>query len=254
MLQFVFFVSENRDFLKKAGYSFLLPSTDIINKIINKWTQYELMHNIGVEQPNTYFIDDISKLNGINNDLIFPLIVKPVNLFKWKYYFTKKGFIVNNLDELEKILIQTHKSNIPIILQEIVESECTGNFETSYYYDSEGKAAAGITIQKLRQYPLKLGSGSLIKTTNNREIELKSLDILKSLNWIGFANLEFKYDIGKNKYLFIEINPRVWQQIDLAEKLNLNFPFLYFNTLTNKPNPPSKEAVNEKKWMDQTKL
>ena len=76
------------------------------------------------------------------------------------------------------------------------------------------------------------------------------MDILKSLNWIGFANLEFKYDIGKNKYLFIEINPRVWQQIDLAEKLNLNFPFLYFNTLTNKPNPPSKEAVNEKKWMD----
>jgi predicted ATP-grasp superfamily ATP-dependent carboligase len=87
-------------------------------------------------------------------------------------------------------------------------------------------------------------------STRNEAVEALAAKILAALGWRGFANIEFKRDPATGRYKFIELNPRVWQQIGQAESLGMNFPLRYYRDLTggrSGPCPPCRVGV---KWMD----
>ncbi len=247
--EYVLFASRYRDDLETA-YKCVLPDKSLIESIVNKSRQYEVIRNLGIYTPDTYFIDSVEDLRQAKDAFRYPVFIKPVYGYEWKKVFDCKGFLVRNEAELWVVYEKIYLNKLKVIIQDVIPGPCTNNYEVSVYAGIAGEIFGEITIQKMRQYPGDFGFGTLIVTARNREVEQLSHSIIRKLDWKGFANIEFKYDLRDQKYKYIEINARVWQQISLAERLGMNFPLLQYLDLTgNKPGVCINNRENVK-WMD----
>lgn len=247
--EYVLFVSRFRDELK-TKYKFLLPEKSLIESIIDKTKQYNLIKRLGIDVPDTHFVDSIEKIMEIKDTLKYPIFIKPVYGFEWKKIFNNKGFKIHNEDELLSTYREIYLKGLKVIVQEVIQGPCHNNYEVSVYVGTSGDILGEFTIRKLRQYPIGLGFGTLTVNTRNKDVEELSYKIMRELNWRGFANIEFKYDEIDKKYKFIEINARVWQQISHAEKLGLNFPLLQYLNLNHIKTPIIRQYQDNIKWMD----
>ena len=72
-----------------------------------------------------------------------------------------------------------------------------------------------------------------------------SKDLIKQTNYSGFIMIEFLFDVNKNKYYVIEINPRPWGSILLSEFCNSNMIYSYLNY----DNMISKVNIYYIKWI-----
>ena len=52
------------------------------------------------------------------------------------------------------------------------------------------------------------------------------LSLLKSLNWVGIAMVEFKVDPRDGIPKLMEVNPRFWGSLQLAIVSGVDFPYL----------------------------
>lgn len=248
---FVLFVSGCRDALSEH-YNFNLPPDSLIKKITDKARQYELIEDLGLAVPATLHVNSHDALSGQKDKIKYPVFIKPACGHEWRKHFKVKGFAARDEKELLDICGEIFLHNIPVVIQELIPGPCSNNYEVSLYVDSGGEIAAQFTVQKLRQYPMDFGFGTLTVSVNNREVETLALKIIKGLAWRGFANIEFKYDERDSLYKFIELNARVWQQISHPEALGINFPLLCYYDLTQgaiEHRPLNRYQVN-KKWID----
>lgn len=53
-----------------------------------------------------------------------------------------------------------------------------------------------------------------------------TLSLMKSLNWTGVANIDWRYDTNSQHYKVIEINTRYWYNVDASAIVGVNFPYL----------------------------
>jgi predicted ATP-grasp superfamily ATP-dependent carboligase len=51
--------------------------------------------------------------------------------------------------------------------------------------------------------------------------------LIKSLNWSGVANIDFRYDEDNKSYKIIEVNTRYWINVDASALASVNFPYLH---------------------------
>lgn len=246
---YVFFVSRYRDVLQ-PHFRFLLPEHSTIEIVIDKHRQIKYMKDIGVTVPATHYADSMVSLEQIIDSISFPVFLKPVLGHIWRRVFNFKGFESHNKDDLLSLCRNIFSHNLEFIIQEIIPGDCSNNFETSLYVGTDGNAVGEFTIQKLRQYPKDLGFGTLTVSTTNDEVQKLSRKVIKDLNWRGFANLEFKYDKRDQTYKFIEINARVWQQIEHAAMLGLNFPLFQYLDLIGIKHTAVDTYEKNIKWMD----
>lgn len=237
--------------LLSAYFNFLIPDHSTIEGILNKEKQLSLISGIGIKVPVTYEIKNIESSNVIFGNLNFPVIIKPADTGKWKKHFLVKAFKVSNKDEYCRKVKEALGYGLKVIVQEIIPGDCTNNFEVSTYVNKEGVICGLFTIKKIRQYPMEFGYGCLVETCSNKTVEDLTVKILIELKWKGFANFEFKFDSRTGEYYFIEVNPRVWQQIELPyEAGKVNYPELHVDDLNCKKLPNIYKFKEGIKWID----
>ncbi len=227
----------------------VFPPKNLLLNILNKHSQFELVKSFYNNIP-FYLEGNLHEIENIFAKISFPVLIKPVLIHEWKKIFKNKGTVVASIRELEEKLIEIQELDQKFMIQEIIPGDITNNFESSFYFNQYGECIQSFTIQKLRQWPLNFGSATMTVTVNNPEVEELSRNLMQSLNWRGFANVEFKFDIRDNNYKFIEINARVWQQISHAEALGINFPILMYNDCLGMNNIKEKSYKLNSKWVD----
>ncbi len=248
--EFVRFISVNREKLKDH-FKFLLPENSILNEILDKEKQLELVKSLGIKVPATYEITDIGSAEKIIPKLSFPVILKPGNAGEWKKFYTVKAIKVNSEKEFTLNVKAIIENGLKVIAQEIIPGDCLNNYEVSSYVSTDGKICGLFTIKKIRQYPMEFGYGCLVETCSNKVVEELTEKFLKELNWKGFANLEFKFDLRTESYYFIEVNPRVWQQIELPyEAGKINYPEIFMKDMAGLPIEDKFIFKIGVKWID----
>jgi len=226
--EYVDFVSRNRKRLEEK-YLFNMPDEPTMGAILSKDSQNELVKNYEENIPCTVILKHDELLS---DDIFeFPIFVKPVVQNTWTSQFNGKGFLAKDKAELDNELKLIQSKSIDVILQEVIPGPCTNNIEIGCYFDKTGECIEVFSYMKLRQYPSDFGVGTIVMHTHIDELETRAVRLLKSLNWRGFANVEYKLNPKTGKYMFIEINARVWQQISHPEELGINFPVLQYEDL-----------------------
>ena len=106
--------------------------------------------------------------------------------------------------------------------QELLSVSDTDNVSVCGWDDNSFKQF--VVTRKVIQHPPKIGNGDVVEVFCEAPSVLVEITetILKELRYVGPFEMEFVYDLNKNEYKIIELNPRFWMQHGLVGKVTEN--------------------------------
>lgn len=145
----------------------------------------------------------------------YPIILKPSNgVDYWdnKFDSQKKVYKIKNDKELTMVIKAIYKSGYSdkLILQEIIPGDDTNMYVLTGYCNGQSKVslmALGNVLME-EHTPKGLGNHSVIINEVNNQIIDNVKNFLEDIKYIGFFNLDLKYDHRDNEYKFFELNTR----------------------------------------------
>jgi hypothetical protein len=211
-LYFYNFIEKNKNL--KNRFAFLLPSLQSFNLSRNKH-----LLNLFCKENNIIVPDIITDINTIENNFK-PLIYKP------KIGTGSKDIkIIKTRAELDNIVY-----NHDHFLQCFIGNGVT--VDGGFYLMNKGELVSFYSHQRIRTYPQEGGVSVFSKSVENIRIKDIGVELLHKLNWSGLAMIEFVYDEKNDRYMVIEINPRLWGSILLSEINQSHFIINYIRLAT----------------------
>lgn len=249
---YLLFFSKNWEVLSK--YFILSFETDyeILKKALSKDYLPNIAENSRVLIPKTLINKEVEE---INNNSIYPLIIKPSIKNSPEVDVVRDAFrvkICKNISELSEGIALLKKLKVDYVVQEFIPGEDSELF-TIATYSFKGELKAWSTSNKIRQFPPNLGECSFGTTLYEERLLEPAKRILKYLKLTGISQIEFKK--YKGEFYLIEINPRIWSWHQIHSKVGVNLCQICVNQLLF-PAKISKELIypykgnkGEKKWM-----
>ena len=243
------FISQNRQILGQH-FLFHLPDDALLNQIANKSTQALLAEAADVGAPRSVSLLASQELPKSLETLKFPVFIKPCLGFLWQKYFHTKGTFAQNYSELSHHLKEIRSHELNVVVQEFIPGPVSSQFEVSAYVDRQGELKRFFVMQKLRQFPAQFGTGSAGVSVERPELINLTMKFMRQSGLTGMANIEFKQNPLDDSYHYIETNPRVWQQISLAEACQVSFCEAYYQELTGQYVRPILTYKYGSVWID----
>jgi glutathione synthase/RimK-type ligase-like ATP-grasp enzyme len=134
------------------------------------------------------------------------------------------------------------------IIQERLENP--QSVEGGFFLFDKGVLAGYYGHRRIRTYPPQ--GGVTVFSKCHLDTELKSLGerLLSQLNWSGLAMVEFLYDTRTQSYKIIEVNPRLWGSLMLAEFCGSNMLINYCRSALGLPLEDKKiETERYIRWL-----
>lgn len=205
-----------------------------VREFHNKRRTYQLANKIGIPIPVTYYPESNNDLVGM--DIKYPCIIKPAVMFDFYRRTRKKVLLCRNLEEL-KINYAKALDIIPseeILIQEIIPGGGRNQYSACFLY-LEGKSFLHLTACRMRQHPIDFGNATTYaEITDVPKLIEYGEKLLKSANYNGICEVEFKLDERDNVFKLLEVNPRTWKWHSIANKTATPFLPLYYYYLTGK--------------------
>ena len=249
--EYLTFYTRNHSFIDKHFQS-NLAEANLIETISDKYSQYRLAINSGVDVPKTIFLNSHTDINEIKNNIKYPVFLKGRDVNTWRklYGSRTKGFVIDNDKELTEKLGVLIENGIPSIIQELVVSPDDHNFKICVYISATGEYILAFTVRKIHQYPIHFGIGSSVESLKYPLLEEIGKKLFSSIGYRGVGSAEFKYDEKDGKLKLIEINPRYWQQNSLADFCGMNFPLIDYQEATGQFPEKIVSFQDKLKWVN----
>jgi len=203
-----------------VGYHTFIKAYDK-NELMSLCEKYNFAH------PKTI---DLSKEENQNRlkKFVFPGLIKPNKTSG------ARGFrIISNKEELLNTLPIIQKEYGHCHLQEFIPDG--GEQYKVEIYIKYGEVINAFVIKKIRYYPIKGGSSCFIQGTENNELIELCSNVLRKINWEGFADFDLIEDPRDKKIKIMEINPRVPACIRIASVSGVNFFENIIDSIQKKP-------------------
>ena len=217
-------VSRNKDELGKFT-KVAVNDWDIFVKARNKLYTMRECENAQIPHPKTIFSDD--PIDETKKKLSAPVVVKP------KIGDSAKGFHrVDNLVDLEKIYNYTEEKYGNAFIQEYIPQDDL-QYKCELYVDKNSNLIAAIVFAKIRWYPIDGGSSTLNVTVDRLDIIDICYNLVKNINWVGYADVDLIQDPRDNLPKVMEINPRITGSVKIAFKAGIDFANIIVNDTVN---------------------
>ena len=90
------------------------------------------------------------------------------------------------------------------------------------FVDQKGNVCTSYTVNVTRRFPLDAGSAVLLESTNEHETLQYAGELLRKLEWKGFADVAFMVDRETGEPKLLEINGRIPQSVKMAYMCGFN--------------------------------
>lgn len=237
----------------KDDYYFVLPSLEIAEELISKKNFYESLTRKQIPHPKVvlpFQVDDVRKISA---ELKFPILIKPSISMLFNRAFGKKAFVANSPAELSQYCSLASKHGIEVICQEIIPGSDKNTFGLAGCFNKESNPLALFAYHRLRAWPNKFGTSSLIESmavTKYPQLKEIITRYLKSISYSGIMEAEFKLDPRDNRFKLIEVNARSWWQNSLPTECGLNIILkAYLDAIGEKVEYSEEYAVGVK-WVN----
>lgn len=247
---YVRLLSINKNILSKY-FKVAVDNWEVVNLFYNKRNSYQLVKEVGVPIPKTFYPNSIDDLKVIDNSIVYPCIIKPAIMLDFYRHFKQKVFVCNNFDELKQNYFRAIQIIKPeeILVQEIIPGSSEHLYSAGIFFD-RNKSYNYLVARRKRQHPIDFGNATTFAETVVKNILIEySLKILSKAKFWGICEVEFKYDERDKKYKFLEVNPRTWKWHTIAVAAGIPFLMSMYNYLTE-GYPIIKKDYKSVGWRD----
>ncbi|MBD2866969.1 carboxylate--amine ligase [Paenibacillus arenilitoris] len=207
-------------------------SEALLDTLDTKDKFYKLCEKHGLDYPKTIVCEQHERETALEQmDFQFPIVVKPENSNAYAYLHCqfegkKKVFFFNAKDEYLSMVqnMKTSDYKGKLIIQEFIPGGDSSMRVINSYSDDNGKVKMMCLGQPvLEEYaPKTLGNYAAIISRSDMEIYQKVKAFLEEIGYIGFSNIDMKYDSRTGKYMMFEINPRLGRSSFFVRSAGLN--------------------------------
>ena len=202
------------------------PPWQITQFAYDKRLTYRHADAIGVAYPQSYQPRD--RIDLATLACRFPVVLKPTSRKQPNTFTLAKGWKARDHAELLSRYEQAAAllGDDAIVLQEFVPGTGSNQFSYAALWD-RGVPVASLVARRTRQYPIEFGfTSTCVETVENGEVDDAASRFLRSLNYSGIVELEFKFDDRDGRYKLLDFNARPWTWIALGAIAGVDFPYL----------------------------
>ncbi len=193
---------------------------------LDKRLTYERAASLGIDHPWSFYPRnsmDVARL-----DCRFPVVLKPTTRWDVNAFTLAKAWRIDDRDALLSRYSQALAlaGENGVVLQEMIPGDGSTQYSYAAVWD-RGQPVASLVARRTRQYPIDFGySSTLVQSIEFDEIERAAVRFLKSLDYSGLVEVEFKYDCRDRRYKLLDVNVRSWTWISLGGIAGVDFPYI----------------------------
>lgn len=230
---------------------FRIPTPDwsVTRFAWDKRNTYARAAELNIPTPRTWRISSEDELDTVDGEP--PYVIKPA-IKEHFFYATKcKAWRANSRDELVQrfraaaTLVGTEE----VVVQELIPGD--GHAQVAYCaMFKHGRPVASMLVNRLRQHPVEFGRAStFVRTIEAPEVEEASIRFLRSIDYYGLVELEYKYDRRDGLPKLLDVNARTWGYHSLGPRAGVDFPYLLYADQIGLPVPHGLEARPGISWV-----
>jgi D-aspartate ligase len=250
------FVAKYHERLEKV-FLIVGPRWSVMERIVNKKSQYEQAHKLGIPIPETYFPIEEEEVKSLAKDLVnYPYVIKPLVAHQWRLASMKgiskgkKGFSVKTPEELISQYKAISQGDHNVMIQEVIGGRDELLFTYMSYFNDRSEPVAYCIRKKMRQLPSDFGYCTMTVSCFDKIVEEQSIRLLQGVGYQGIAGVEWKLDPKSRQYKLIEINARAMNTIALAPACGVDIPYIAFLDKTQKHVSPARHWQEGVKWIN----
>ncbi|MCC8051276.1 MAG: ATP-grasp domain-containing protein [Clostridiales bacterium] len=208
-------LSKHKEELKNY-VSIAVNDWDVFQYASDKLKTMKICMENDIPCPQTYIADEaLGNLSAMN--LTYPVCIKP------RTGFSAVGFRkIDKPEEIASIVKASVEKYGPCLIQEYIP-QTDLQYKAELFVDRQGEIKSACVFAKVRWYPLEGGSSTLNVTVHRPDIVESCGQLLKALNWRGYADIDLIQDPRDNTAKVMEINPRITGSVKICYVAGVNF-------------------------------
>jgi predicted ATP-grasp superfamily ATP-dependent carboligase len=219
------FLARNRPWLVELGHRPVEANDALVLDLLDKGRTYRLAAAAGVDAPRTIALSGPDDIDEAVATLGFPCALKATRSHRAPASFRAKGVVVHSAAELTMAVAA---SGGAVVATEIVPGPDDA-FCSYYTYLVDGEPLFHFTKRKLRQYPVRWGTGTYHVSDRVPEAQEVGLRLFQAAGLVGLGNVEFKRDERDHKLKLIECNLRLTAADPMIQACGLDLPGLLYD-------------------------
>ena len=199
----------------RGDYVFRVVGPEQFELFSTKGRFYRTCERFGLPIPATCEVTREQALGGWEPPFAFPVAVKPSDDVTYRlcsFAGKKKAYVARDQDELRRILASVYDSAYrgPMIVQDFVPGDDSAMRVVNCYSNGRGRVTMAVLGQVLLEEhtPEGIGSYGAIVTGYDDELVGRIRRFLDAIGYVGFANLDLKFDRRDGACKLLELNPR----------------------------------------------
>jgi predicted ATP-grasp superfamily ATP-dependent carboligase len=250
----VMFLDRYRKLLEPY-FTITAPETSVLAICLDKWETYRSACAAGVATPKCWLVENEKSLPRILSEITYPCVLKPVAAHQWRQSANwelvggRKAIQISSPEELLAEYAAVSRANERALLQEMIPGDDRCLVIAACYLDRNSKWVDAFNTQKLVQAPEGFGTGCIVQSVERPEIIEFARRLLEHLGFTGIAEVEFKWDVARQVYQLIEINPRPWDQHRLGAGCGTDLIYLAYCDHAGLPLPARVRKPTGQKWI-----
>jgi D-aspartate ligase len=229
--------AENHDVL---SHRFLLDLCNPVaqQQMLDKLETYLLARDAGVPTPKFWQIRTRYDLAKLRDELVYPIIVKPVLSHIFQQRFRTKFIVADDFEQLCEAFNVAEEAKIDVLLVEKIPGPDTQLCSYYTWLNQDGDTAFDFTKRIIRRYPTNMGLATYHVTDHVEGVKEHAVRLFRHVGLQGLANAEFKYDARDGVLKLIECNARFTAANGLVARAGMDLGAFVYNRLTGLPLPP----------------
>lgn len=235
----------------RLGRIFRIPTPpwEVTRWAWDKRNTYRRARDLGIPTPRTWRVAGDADLDAIDGTA--PFAVKPAIKERFIYTTGSKAW---RADSREQLAARVREAAALVGTEEVIVQELIpggGERQVAYCaFFKDGRADASMTVQRLRQHPPEFGRAStFVQTVDLPELEELSLRFLRSIDYYGLVELEYKHDERDGRYKLLDVNARTWGYHTLAQRAGVDFPYLLYADQVGRRRPGGARTRPGVSWI-----
>jgi D-aspartate ligase len=230
-------------------YRIPTPPWEVVKWAWDKRNTYQRAAELGIPHPRTWTLRDPSDLDRVDGRP--PFVIKPAIKEHFLYATGHKAWRADTRDELEShVRAASRLIGAPeVLVQELIPG--SGHAQLAYCaFFKDGQTRARMVVRRLRQHPLEFGRAStFVETIDDGRLDEPSERFLRSIDYYGLVELEYKVDERTGEAKLLDVNARTWGYHDLGRRAGVDFPMHLYADQLGLPAPDAGRATPGVSWV-----